>query len=500
MTDLFYEKTILKPLFNTGYLDAGTTYPRLIKLNEENKKGVFLATCDQGQLIKGRQVWPIFRTEDYGKTWDKIIDFQNDYEDCPLQMNPVLFEIPKGTNGFESGMILLSGIIKPQDISKTILPIYYSKDGGYHWNRLAQVDGGGPAIYNNSPEAKTTAIWEPLFFVNKYGDLTIGYSDERMKSEGILQALVLKYFNPNKNTWSPIYPMVAYPHPYHRPGMISIVRTKNSGYVGVYEVVNSPSIEKNFAEIFVCHSEDGLVWNFQDMGTKIKTRDGVVPGSAPFVSTINTEKGEAIIVSSKWMIVENEVRNCQDLFINYTDGYGYWDRIPMPISYNCVNTEVENSAYSQSILGGDNELFQLVTVNNEKTQLNDLMFGSLKLPDFTIDAKQMGEENNILTFLTKDATSSRVAELTVISRLRIKVPSTNFINSIAIRYRSVSYPSTLLLWINNQPRLIYLEKTHKKFKWIFVKVNEIIYSEIFIEDLQGARTIEIDSCNFYFKN
>lgn len=497
MDSLFYEKKILKPLFTTGYLDAGTTYPRLIELNIEEKKGVFLATCDQGQMIKERQVWPIFRTEDYGKTWSKIIDFQNDYEDFPLQMNPVLFEVPEGTNGFEAGTLLLSGILKPHDISKTVLPIYVSRDGGYHWDRLTEIDCGGPAIYDNSDQARTTAIWEPLFFVNKYGNLTIGYSDERMKSEGILQALVLRYFDSDKKIWSDIHPMVACPHPYKRPGMVNVIRNQYGEYICVYEIVNSPSMDNNFAEVYISRSDDGLVWDFQNIGSKVMTQEGTIPGSAPFITTINTKKGEAIVVSSKWMIEKNQIKNCQDFFINYTNGFGLWERIPMPVSYNSINTEVENSAYSQCIIGGNNEIYQLVTVNNEITQLNDLMFGYLKLPDYTIDAKQFADKNDVHIFNTTDTGSGAVAEIAIDSYLELRVPTSNTVNSIGIRYRSVSYPSTLLIWINNLPQLIYLEKTHKKFKWAFIKVNETIHSEIIIEELQGSRTIELDCCNFY---
>lgn len=494
LADFFYERIVLRPLFSTGYMDAGTTYPRLIKLNEE---GVFLATCDQGQLIKDRQIWPIFRTDDFGKNWSKILDFKNDYENYPLQMNPVLFEIPEGTNGFKKGTLLLSGILKPNDLSTTLLPIYISYNGGYKWERLTEIDCGGPAVYDNSPESETTAIWEPTFFVNKYGDLTIAYSDERMKSKGILQALILRYFDSKINKWSEIYPIVALPDKCKRPGMISVVKAPNSEYIAVYEVVNSPSTERNYAEVFTCCSKDGLVWNYQNIGDKIKTVDKKTPGSAPYITIIDTNKGKAIVVSSKWMIVNNELRNTQDFFINYNNGVGDWEQFPMPVGYNSRETEVENSGYSQCVIGDKSGIYQLVTVNNEMTQLNDLMFGYSKLPDYSIDASKFIKDNNILLFRTTDVASGIIAELSSDRELIVSPNSHEFVKAISIRYRSVSYPSTLLVTINNKTRLIYLEKTHKIFKWVHIEIGEIINSNIIVSDLQGSFNIEIDSFYFY---
>lgn len=496
MSEYYINSLVMSPPFSTGHLDAGATYPRIIQLNYQSTGGELLAICDQGQMINDAQVWPIFYSSDFGKTWIKLIDFQNDRSDYPLEMNPVIFEIPEGTNGYKPGSILLSGILKPIDISETLMPIYLSEDRGKTWRWLEDIDCGGPAEYDHEVDASTTAIWEPFFFVNQYGDLSICYSDERLKDDGILQALVLRYFDNKKKRWSDVVRMVALSDGYSRPGMISVTRLGNGKYVSTYEVVNKPSVENNYAEVYLSFSDDGLNWQYDDIGLRVETSDGIIPGSGPYITCAHFRNEEYLIISAKWQITKNGIQNSQDFFINKNDGKGFWERLPVPISYDSIGTQVENTAYSQSIISINNGIGQLVTVNNEDSLLNDLKYGYRKFPDSSITEFNTDLCEGVYSFVDNEATSNKVTELHKDGSLHVDLGSNRHISMIGLRYRRVSNPSTILVRYANSAKIIYLEKSARQFKWVYFEVGSKI-DEIIIEDLSGSMLFEVERLDLY---
>src|SRR5699024_11083261 len=168
--------------------------------------------------------------------WTKVTDFTNSFPEYSLQMNPFLYEVEKDTAYSQKGDILLTGILKPEDESKTILAVYKSSDVGKTWSLLSIGDEGGPADYDPSPSSTTTPIWEPALYLDGNGELSIYYSDERQKSDDILQALVMRTSKDGGKTWGSLSNVVAVPNKYDRPGMLTMTKLPDNTFIAAYEV------------------------------------------------------------------------------------------------------------------------------------------------------------------------------------------------------------------------------------------------------------------------
>ena len=105
-------------------------------------------------------------------------------------------------------------------------------DGGYTWTFLSEVDNGGACIYDPSTTSTTTTVWEPFLGMSESGDLVCYYSDERQKSDGVLQAVSLKTSSDGVN-WSGLTNVAAINNTSDRPGMICLLYTSRSGKRGI---------------------------------------------------------------------------------------------------------------------------------------------------------------------------------------------------------------------------------------------------------------------------
>ncbi len=86
-------------------------------------------------------------------------------------------------------LLLLAGQATSPDRQTSNIVIFASNDRGETWRAVSHVDTVGPIVYDPSPDSTTTTIWEPE--LELIGDeLVCFYSDERYKSEGMLQTIV----------------------------------------------------------------------------------------------------------------------------------------------------------------------------------------------------------------------------------------------------------------------------------------------------------------------
>lgn len=421
--------TIYAPTESTGFMDAGATYPKVIELkNNDSNNGTLLATFDQGKMINNRLVWPIYKSDDQGKNWTKITDFTNDFPEYTLQMNPFLYEVEKDTAYSQKGDILLTGILKPQDENKTVLAVYKSSDVGKTWSLLSVVDEGGPADYDPSPDSTTTPIWEPALYLNGNGDLSIYYSDERQKDDDVLQALVMKTSTDGGKTWGALSNVVAVPNKYDRPGMLTMTKLPDDTFIAAYEVVNKPSMEENFAQVYVKKSVDGINWNENDLGTPVYSNDGRAPGSSPSITWIDDGSPNGkILIASKWgMNSLPALEDNQNFYVNKNLGEGVWEREPLPLTFSSLDDSAHNTAYSQSIImsADSQQVFQIVTVENDTTKLNDVKFGSLPTKFQKYEAED-AELTNIRIVDHYDASGEK------------KVGDINFLDS-SIKFTNIS--------------------------------------------------------------
>lgn len=185
---------------NDAFETQALTYTRIVCLKHSGSyNGTLIATCDLHAWVNGEQVWPIYRSTDGGQTWTHVTDVTDTMFGTNRKAEPMLYELPQAVGNLPAGTLLLAGNLVPYDESSTRIVIYKSTDHGSTWSYLSTVDTGGPFVYDRSASSTTTAIWEPFLYLDSYGRLVCAYSDERQKSQGVLQALVFKYSSDGVN-------------------------------------------------------------------------------------------------------------------------------------------------------------------------------------------------------------------------------------------------------------------------------------------------------------
>ncbi|AZP03569.1 exo-alpha-sialidase [Jeotgalibaca ciconiae] len=475
--------TIYSPTASTGFMDAGATYPKVIEVkNSSASNGSLIATFDQGKMENNRLVWPIYKSDDKGKNWTKIVDFTNDFSQYPLQMNPFLYEVERDTTYSKKGDILLAGILKPEDESKTVLAIYKSSDLGKTWSLLSIVDEGGPADYDPSPDSTTTPIWEPALYLNGNGDLSVYYSDERQKNDDILQALVMKTSTDGGKTWGALSNVVAVPNKHDRPGMLTMTQLPDNTFIASYEVVNKPSMTENFAQVYIKKSNDGINWNANDLGTPIYSSDGRTPGSSPSITWVDDGSVNGkILIASKWGINSLPgLEDNQNFYTNKNLGDGIWEREPLPVTFSSLDDSAHNTAYSQSIImSADNkQIFQIVTVENDTSELNDVKFGSLPTRFQKYEAESAQLDNVRIVDHYDASEGEKVGDINF-SNSRIKFTNVAVSEDgeyeMLIRYdNGYSQEAKHKLIINGvqQSDVVYPKTKHwGRFQWVTVKIQ-----------------------------
>ncbi|MBA8815125.1 hypothetical protein FHX48_000177 [Microbacterium halimionae] len=380
-----------------GGSPAGTTYAKIIVLKKSgSSNGTQLVTFDQLILKNGVQVYPIYRSTNDGSSWTKVAEVNPSatFPTLTRTAQPFLYEVTETTGGLTAGTILLAGMVMPEDRSTSRLVVYKSTNQGSSWSYLSTIDTGGPAIYDPSPSSTTSTVWEPSLAIDGSGGLVAYYSDERQKSNGVLQAVSYRRSTDGGQTWGSLVNVSAPTNQSDRPGMITVTKLPTGRYLATFEVVNRPSQSNNTAPVYYKTSNDGLNWgSTTSIGSPITLSDGRGIGSSPYVKWVPSggPKG-MVVVASKWSLTSSgDIDGGQNFYVNYNLGEGPWERLPMAVTYDASDSQGGNfSGFAQGIdVGVDGRtLYQATNVENTSTNLNDVRVGSVPL-----DAQQYEAEN-----------------------------------------------------------------------------------------------------------
>lgn len=330
----------------------GALYPRVLTLkNSGSYNGRLLATFEQ--YVSGTPTFPIYESTNGGASWTKISQVSDTVNGWGLRYQPFLYELPQQIGSMPAGTILCFGNSIPSDLSQTKLDVYKSTDHGVTWSFVSSIATGGRA----DPSGAYDPVWEPfaLVYNNK---LIVYYSDERDASHN--QKLV-HVTSTDGLSWSSVVNDIALGTT-KRPGMPVIAKLGNGNYIYTYEYGGAP--EANFAVYYKISSNPENFGSASDPGTVLRTRDGVVPTSSPYVTWVSGTGDNGTIVVSAY--------SSSDLYVNSENGAsGNWTRISGPIAKG-YSTVVEPLADNHSLLvmsGGN-----LGTSNH-----NSVVFGSKDL-------------------------------------------------------------------------------------------------------------------------
>jgi hypothetical protein len=290
-----------------GAPSPGSLYPRGLRLKYNGSaNGTILATFEQ--YTSGTPVFPIYRSTDNGNSWNKISDVADTQNGWGMRWEPELFELPQAMGGFPAGTILAAGASVPSDRSAIKIDVYASTDRGLTWTFVSNIATGGAAFDTNG----NTPVWEP-FFLFANGKLIVYYSDQRDTAYG--QKVVHQVSTDIRN-WGPVVNDVAMPTYSDRPGMPTVAKLPNGNYVLSYEYGGAP--EGNFSVYYKISSDPEAFGSVT--GIPLRTTDGVVPRSAPYMTWLPTGGPDGTLALS--------ANSADDLFINTQNGAANtWTRI-----------------------------------------------------------------------------------------------------------------------------------------------------------------------------
>ncbi|MGQ4390059.1 RICIN domain-containing protein [Streptomyces sp. SAS_270] len=290
-----------------GAPSPGSLYPRALRLQHNGSaNGTLLATFEQ--YTNGTPVFPIYRSTDNGNSWSKLSDVADTQNGWGMRWQPELFELPTAIGNFPAGTILAAGDSVPSDRSGTKIDLYASTDRGQSWSFVTHIATGGAAHDTNGD----TPVWEPFFLVSG-NKLIVYYSDQRDPDHG---QKIVHQVSTDARTWGPVVDDVAMPTYSNRPGMATVAKLPNGKYVLSYEYGGAP--EGNFSVYYKMSSDPEAFGSAT--GIPLRTTDGVVPQSAPYMTWLPTGGPAGTLVVS--------ANSADDLFINTQNGAANtWTRI-----------------------------------------------------------------------------------------------------------------------------------------------------------------------------
>ena len=352
---------------------SGVLYPRVIELHHAGElNGMLLATFDHS-TVKEPPVVPVMCSRDGGVTWEPyshIEDTQNGYG---IRFQPHIFELPQPCGDLPAGTIVMCGNSVPLDFTSTELSFYISRDHGKTWEFRSSVVKGGPPVEQNFDALGP--VWEPFIYIDAYGGLTIAFTDERPHTDPRFnQTLALVTSKDGGRTWGEVRYTVKIPDRALRPGMPVVARMGNGRYILVYEIVGYPC-----CDIYYKLSDDGIDWGDPHWGGKrVETADGLFLGSMPYVIWVPQGGPDGtVIVTAKREGEHIGMRDPGYYHVNYHNGEGPWERVPMLITYNTDTLQAGWSMGMTTIRGGA-YLIQLAPTPMNK-RLMQITYGIGKL-------------------------------------------------------------------------------------------------------------------------
>lgn len=314
-------------------------YPRIIRLNasaDVNQRGnllVMYSINDTG--VRTHSV--VKRSTDGGQTWTQISTLYSPTPGWGIYFGS-MYELPVASGGLAAGTIIAAGNAWDNvNWGFQEVQTFISTDYGVTWTPR-----GNCATKSGSPSAVATGLWEPEIILNADGKLACHFSDERLRSSGYYQKLVMVTSTDGGATWSGAVDTVAVGDSSSRPGMPVVRKLGNGTYAMAYELCrDSVGNADQTCRVYLKTSADGAAWGAaSSLGTLVQTADGRqllhtpglawTPSGGPNGTLIIA--GQRVVTGADGPTTVVRPESGRVVFVNTANGVGTWQAVSAPVT------------------------------------------------------------------------------------------------------------------------------------------------------------------------
>ena len=345
------------------------TYGRVVELkhNGENN-GMLLATSQWAG-----ENFPVYQSTDGGKKWKLIAKVAEEFTPGLVgNWQPHLYELPCQVGDMPAGTLLLSGCSHDPDNALTMqISIWRSFDLGKTWEQYTIVDTGN---------GLSNGMYEPFLICDEDGSLVCFYSDETEVSQFGGQRLVLRVSQDGK-TWGEKKYCVAPANRSLRPGMVSVAKMGEHGYLIVYEMIGQTA-----GPVYYKVSKSLTEWeDYASDGTLLKAGSLGFTGCTPYCEWTPAGGPYGTVIAAG-RFGNAEMTEGSDLFVSFDLGEN-WYTIDNPLEYDYHQSSGANYAYSFGFFtGSDGSLYYINNVFPKsaalKYQYSTLRFAKIRLNSY----------------------------------------------------------------------------------------------------------------------
>jgi len=314
-------------------------YPRMIRLSssaDQSRRGdllVMYSVNDTG--VRTHSV--VKRSIDGGLTWSTLSTLYSPTPGWGLYFGS-MYELPQAAGGLPAGTIIAAGNAWDNvNWSNQEVQTFISTDYGSTWTRR-----GNCVTKSGAPNQVSTGLWEPEIVLNADGKLACHFSDERLRSSGYSQKLVMTTSSDGGATWGGQVDVVAIGDSSSRPGMPIVRKLPNGAYALGYELCrDSVGNADQTCRVYLKTSPDGASWgSATDIGTLVQTADGRQllhtpalawsPAGGPNGTLIMS--GQRVVTGSDGPTTVVKPETGRVVFTNTSLGAGPWQAVSAPMT------------------------------------------------------------------------------------------------------------------------------------------------------------------------
>ncbi|MDQ0646692.1 hypothetical protein QFZ53_000888 [Microbacterium natoriense] len=314
-------------------------YPRIIRLGasaDQSRRGdllVMYSVNDTG--VRTHSV--VKRSTDGGQTWSALSTLYSPTPGWGIYFGS-MYELPQAAGGLPAGTLIAAGNAWDNvSWSNQEVQTFISTDYGATWTRR-----GNCVTKSGAPNQVSTGLWEPEIVLNANGDLACHFSDERLRSSGYSQKLVMTTSSDGGATWGSQTDVVAVGDSSSRPGMPIVRKLPNGTYALGYELCrDSVGNADQTCRVYLKTSPDGASWgSATDLGTLVQTADGRQllhtpalawsPAGGPNGTLIMS--GQRVVTGADGPTTVVKPESGRVVFTNTNLGAGAWQAVSAPMT------------------------------------------------------------------------------------------------------------------------------------------------------------------------